>query len=237
MAEIIDVGSRRELFVDDCLVESLDGAAFKLHAPQLTPPASQPISGHYMTVLRDGDRYRAYYRQYDPTYAGERKDGNEGEVTFCAESADGIEWSYPQLGLYDVNGSRANNAVLRQAPYSHNFAPFLDTNPNTAPQARYKALAGTHPKGGRPGTGLHAFQSPDGLHWQPMQPGPALTFADFAFDSQNVSFWSAAEGCYVCYFRTWRSSAGKLRSIWRATSSDMIHWSEAAPMDPKSSER
>ena len=52
-----------------------------------------------------------------------------------------------------------------------------------------------------------------------------------AFDSSNYVFWSQTEGLYVCYFRymagrpTGSSPAG-LRSIQRATSRDLIHWSE-----------
>jgi hypothetical protein len=183
-----------------------------------------------MTVFLDGDRYRAYYRQYDPSYTGERPDGNEGEFTCYSESPDGIEWTMPNLGQYEVNGSRNNSAVLRSAPYCHNFSPFSDDNPLAESPARYKALAGTHPKGGRPGGGLHAFRSADGLHWEPMQAEPVLTFDDFAFDSQNVSFWSEVEQRYVCYFRTWRTPHGRLRAVSRSTSEDFLHWTDPVPM-------
>ena len=229
----IDIGDRRELFVDRSLIEKLDGAELKLHTPQLAPPAASPICGAYMTVFMDGGRYRAYYRQYDPAYRGEKHDGNAGEMTCYAESPDGIEWNQPELGICEVGGSRRNNAVLaNRPPFCHNFAPFLDANPQAAPAARYKALAGTHPKGARPGGGLHAFASADGLHWQLMRDSAVVTFPDFAFDSQNVSFWSAAEGRYVCYFRTWQTSHGRLRTISRTTSEDLLHWTEPVATNP-----
>lgn len=227
----MNIGSRRELFVDRCLVDAMDDIGFKLHTPVAAPAASGPIQGHYMTVLHDRGLYQAYYRQYDPSWEGEKKDGNAGEITCYAESRDGIEWTYPDLGLFEVNGSRHNNTVLRLAPYSHNFAPFIDTNPASSPASRYKALAGTHAKGGIPGGGLHAFQSPDGVHWSAMQAEAVLDYGDFAFDSQNVAFWSEAEGCYVCFFRTWKSSQGKLRAIHRATSPDFIQWTEPVALD------
>ena len=232
MAETIDIGSRRELFVDRLLVESLDGVAFTLHTPQLTPPAIHPICGHYMTVILDGDRYRAYYRQCDPSFTGEQHDGHEGEITCYAESRDGVEWAMPDLGLCLVNGARHNNAILRRPPYCHNFAPFLDANPAADPAARYKALAGTHPHGGLPGGGLHAFRSADGVHWEPMGDGAVITHADFAFDSQNVSFWSPAEGCYVCYFRSWQTTHGGLRTVSRTTSADFADWTKPVPLNP-----
>lgn len=221
-----DIGGRRELFVDRLLIEGLEGVELRLHEPRPAPAPAAPITGAYMTVLHEEGRYRAYYRQYDPAFTGEKHDGNPGEITCYAESGDGHEWSYPDLGQYEVNGSKHNNAVLRLAPYCHNFAPLRDDNPAAGDAARYKALAGTHAGGALPGGGLHAFASPDGLHWELLQPEPVLDFADFAFDSQNVAFWSAAEGCYVCFFRTWQSSAGRLRAIHKTTSTDFVHWTE-----------
>lgn len=232
MPDVVDIGSRVELFVDRFLVDTLEDVAFKLHTPQLMPTATGAIYGAYMTVLQDGDRYRAYYRQYDPSYTGEHYDGHDGEITLYAESRDGVEWSYPDLGLYPVNGSLHNNAMLRLAPFSHNFAPFLDTNPAARPQARYKALAGTHARGKKTGFGLHAFHSADGLHWEKIEGGPVIDHADFAFDSQNVSFWSQAEGRYVCYFRTWETPHGRLRTISRCTSDGFRHWTEPVAMAP-----
>ncbi len=229
---VLDIGSRRELFVDRFLVDAMDGVAFRLHHPQPATPAAGPISGSYMTVFPDGDRYRAYFRRYDPAFRGEKRDGSEGEYTGYAESRDGVEWAMPELGLYTVNGSRRNNAVLRQAPFSHNFAPFLDANPAADPRARYKALAGTYKGDHGVGDDLHAFGSADGIRWEPLHDGPVITHASFAFDSQNVSFWSAAEGCYVCYFRTWNTSHGWLRSISRSTSRDFRRWSEPVPTNP-----
>jgi len=62
-AEPIDIGSRRELFVDRLLIDELKGVALKLHTPQLAPPIDSPRPhGHYATFIRDGDRFRFYYR-------------------------------------------------------------------------------------------------------------------------------------------------------------------------------
>ena len=71
MTEIVNVGSRLELFIDRLLVDRMDGVDFALHSPQLAPPARAPICGHYMTVLMDNGCYRGYFRQYDPAYTGE----------------------------------------------------------------------------------------------------------------------------------------------------------------------
>lgn len=223
----IDIGARLELFVDRHIVDTLRQTTFRLHHPQPLSLPRSPIRGAYMSILKDGDLYRAYFRDYDPTYAGERRDGNEGEITCYAQSRDGHEWTFPELGFHEVDGTRANSAILaKRPPFCHNFAPFIDTRPDVEPQARFKALAGTHPGG------LHAFRSADGIRWEPLHAEAVVTHEDFAFDSQNVSFWSPAEQCYVCYFRSWVTPHGRLRTISRTTSADYIHWNAPTPMNP-----
>jgi hypothetical protein len=117
-----------------------------------------------------------------------------------------------------------------QAPASHNFCPFIDTRPGVPEGERYKAVAGLFE------TGLMGYVSPDGLHWKKIRPEPLITSKTFAFDSQNVAFWSESEGCYVCYFRTWRgfedwgTNAG-VRWVSRCTSPDFLHWSPMAQME------
>lgn len=222
------IGSRLELFVDDCLIDKLDNARLTMHAPQLAPEPSP--TGYYMTILKDGSLFRAYYRQIAGGYTGDRADGHRGEITCYAESRDGAHWTYPQLGLFDVAGPNGNNVILADAaPLSHNFSPFVDVRPGVPESERYKALAGIH-SGGQ--GGLVAFVSGDGIHWRKIREEPVITHTDFAFDSQNVAFWSEVEGCYVCYFRTWETPHGHLRTISRTTSGDFIHWTEAVPTNP-----
>ena len=226
-SEQIRLGSRLELFIDRYLMDKLEGAILKMHSPQPVPLSATPIKGYYMTVIKDGNLYRAYYRGYDVGYKGGTQDGNPGEITCYAESSDGHNWRYPQLGLFKVNGPEGNNVILAHAaPCSHNFSPLLDTRPGVPAGERFKALAGTHPGG------LFAFASSDGIQWKKMRDEPVIKSADFAFDSQNVAFWSPSENRYVCYYRSWTTAQGKLRTISRTTSDDFIQWAAATPMNP-----
>ena len=174
----------------------------------------------YFTILKDGDLFRAYYR-------GMREAGNDGkdaEVTCYAESHDGIHWEKPNLHIYEVKGTMENNVILAHAaPVTHNFCPFIDNNPNAKPEQKYKALGGTKE------SGLIAFVSSDGIHWEKLQEEPV--FIKGVFDSQNVAFWSVSENKYMCYFRTWTGEGYHgFRSVGRTTSDDFIHWSEPQDM-------
>jgi hypothetical protein len=218
----IPLGGRRELFVDDTLIERLSGVTLALEHPRDEGEVlrfDRPWEGRfctYTTILRDGSRYRAYYRGLPAA----RGDGSNAEVTCVAESADGIRWTKPELDLFEVMGARRTNVILAgSAPFSHNFCPMLDPRPAVPPAERYKALAGTR------STGLVAWVSPDGLRWRKLREMAVITKG--AFDSQNVPFWSEAERRYLCYLRVFVDG---IRRIARAESTDFLTWSEPALM-------
>jgi len=224
LAEPIDIQDRRELFVDEHLIDSIDGAELFLHEPRdegIVLEFNQPWEGlfcGYATIIHDSDKYRLYYRGVP--VAG--SDGNTNEVTCYAESDDGIQWSRPNLDQFDVRGSTENNVILANAaPVTHNFSPFLDTNPEADPKHRFKAIGGTSK------TGLIAYVSEDGIHWEKLRDEAIIMDKGWVFDSQNVAFWSAHEQCYVAYYR--RSSQG-VRAIARVTSKDFVNWEPAVQM-------
>ncbi|MBI3943949.1 MAG: hypothetical protein HY326_13105 [Chloroflexi bacterium] len=224
-----DIGSRWELFVDDFLIESLQGATLQLHHPvpqEVALPFDAPWEGngsHYITMMRVDGEFRAYYRGLRP----------EGEaVTAVATSPDGITWQRPNLGLFEWEGSRENN-IIWMGEASHTFAPFLDSNPTALPGQRFKAVADLRPGGSRgKGSGLVPFVSEDGFHWQQLQSEPIIT--DGAFDSQNLAFWDAYRHEYVAFFRDFflhPVTSEKIRGIKYAHSPDFLHWSDPVWLD------
>ncbi|MCC6152957.1 MAG: hypothetical protein IT367_04330 [Candidatus Hydrogenedentes bacterium] len=221
----IALGSRLELFTDSYLIERMEGARLQLHPP--TPAETvlrfdAPWEGEfvgYVTVIQDGELYRLYYRGM-PEAAG---DGTRIESTCYAVSTDGIHFKKPNLGLFEVQGTRDNNVILSGfEPLSHNFAPFLDARPDADPAQRYKALAGTS------STGLVAFVSPDGIHWQKLREEAVIKQG--ALDSQNVAFWSESEQQYICYLRTFDPKT-EVRTVSRCTSQDFVTWTNIEPME------
>jgi hypothetical protein len=235
----IDIGSRLELFVDRYLIDRTDHVELKLREPIEQPMAKSPLPlRHMITIIKDGELYRAWYRDTDKSYPTPLHTGHEAYHTRYAESKDGREWTFPKLGLFEVEGSTDNNAVMaKNAPFGENFAPFLDTRPDVDPKQRYKAIAGYPGPGnksetGAPGKGLYGFVSPDGIHWtKTNEIIPYRKGWRHAMDSQNVGFWSEAEGQYVCYFRTW-TEPDRLRSVSRSMSKDFVTWTDPVEMKP-----
>ncbi|NLE53537.1 MAG: hypothetical protein GX617_01250 [Lentisphaerae bacterium] len=211
----------RELLIDDFHSETRIGdLRFRLHSPQALPEEPTQPRGHYQTVIFADGLYRLYYRGQLPVPEATPQDGNPGEYTAYAESADGRTWRSPELGLFP---GRPANAVWAGSMATHNFAPFLDERPGCPPEERFKALGGV-----QHGGGLYAFTSPDGIHWRSCAETPAMLppkDKPWSFDSQNVAFWSAAEQCYVLYYRVFQPVQGKnLRAICKTTSDDFRHW-------------
>ena len=125
---IREIGSRRELFVDNYLIDQLNDASLRLHHPQPAEPAitfnkDEAGFGGYSTVLKDDDAYRMYYRG---AWGGGEGSPDHTEVTLYAESRDGLNWHKPDLGLYDIPNLSPNNAVIPNDPHlqtAHNFTP------------------------------------------------------------------------------------------------------------------
>ena len=237
----IDIGSRRELFVDSTIVEELSGGAqLRLHRPvprEIALEHDLPWEGTgciYHCVFLDGDLFRMYYRGYNvnPSYESSKSGQVTHKLGLYAESHDGIHWRKPELGLYQFNGSKANNIVLANGDLDgvtidpSEMAIFKDENPAAPPDARYKALVLTrHAEHNT--RGLIALKSADGLRWTPLVKHPVIT--DGAFDSQNLAFWDAEHSVYRAYWRYFdRGTPDQpyvgIRSIRTATSKDFIRW-------------
>ena len=248
--DVLDIGSRVEPFLDHFLIDRLQNSRLKMHPPTPREVAIQfdkPWEGlisFYPTVLKDGDTYRAYYRG-EPVVT---RDGSANEVTCYAESDDGVHWRKPNLGLFEVHGTRDNNVILGGdfAPITHNFTPFIDTRPGTPTSERFKGLGGFFSvRGERPGIeeGVIGFVSSDGTRWKRMKDSPVLdrsVHPPHTDTAQCCAFWSETEGMYVCYIRMWYDDgsgqvhpgmAGNIRWIGRTTSTDFEQWTEAELVD------
>lgn len=226
---VADIGNRLELFTDKWLISERDGVELKMHPPvrrEIALRFDSPWGGAFAsfgTVIKDGDRYRMWYRGMSTL--------KSPPVTCYAESDDGVHWVKPDLGLVEYRDpsrpelapSTENNIVMRGI-YCHNFTPSLDRSPDCKPEERYKAVANIVPWMTQSSWLTEAekravtresetcvFSSPDGLHWT-MKRREIMR----GLDSHTPVFWDGERDEYRMY-----SSHGVVSTY---TSEDALLW-------------
>ncbi|MDP7015912.1 MAG: hypothetical protein QGG36_08940 [Pirellulaceae bacterium] len=237
--EPIDIGSRRELMIDNHLIDSMsDSLRLQMHKPvrrNVALVTDAPWEGNacaYSSLFHDGEKFRMYYTANHYVNRVGRIEEPHGRYLCYAESVDGIHFTKPELGLVEFDGSKENNIVLAAdtlpgVKLDPGHTTILkDTNPDCPPDARYKAICRSPVKGE---LGLFALKSADGLHFSRLH--DKLIITDGYFDSENLAFWDSARGEYRAYFRDFHDGPpgrGGIRGIKTATSSDFINWSNSA---------
>jgi hypothetical protein len=243
MDPAIDIGDRRELFVDDLLIERLDNAALKLHEPvsggvaiRLDRSWEGPANGPVTVFWHDG-RYLMYYRAMTLTT------GDDSGVLCVATSDDGVTWVKPELGLVQRAGEVSTNVTAEDSGKPMLMAAvWLDEGPDVPAHERIKALmsetlegekhtAFADPKGPKR---LVVWCSADGFTFRLMEHQPEIV-SDLknCFDGGNTMFWSAAEEAWVLYYRFMDG----YRSMARTTSKDFTHWADPVAMSYDETER
>lgn len=216
MTTIVNIGSRRELFVDDLLIDRLENARLQLQKPErrevvleMNAVAECPTSAYY-NLFEDEGKIRLYYRGNAP------HDASPEQTVHIAESKDGVHFTRPALNQVSFQRSEAN-AIVFQGVAGHNFHVFRDDNPACKLTERYKAVGGEWAK-------LYGFVSADGLQWRKLQDQPLAVSGDF--DSLNVVFWDARLACYRMFSRC---NHQNVRAIQSCSSEDFIHWTTPVP--------
>ena len=231
--DLYQIGTGRQLLVDNAFFEESENIALRLHPPKKTGEKAlqrehpwESATLNWFTVMEDPGvidkqaKYRMWYECYDV-------DGwpTADDTSFCyAESRDGIHWTKPELGLFEYKGSKKNNILFRQVGTGraksrvHGANVFLD--PIAEPEAKYKAVSQGMWKGRpRPHTVAGMF-SADGLKWT-RYPKPICNI--FA-DSQYSGFWDFRLEEYVLYGRSFAGG----RAVGRSTSADFTQF---APLE------
>ena len=233
----MNMGSRRELFVDHLLVDRLDRTQLKLHEPvsrgvaiRIDRPWEGPVN-FGACVFHDDDRYLMYYRAIET-------DGDRSMLC-VAVSNDAVTWTKPALGLVSHGGRTDTNIVASAcgtAGFEYNSAPWIDTRPGVPAAERIKATT-SEPLSGERHTSyvdpagpkrLAIWGSADGFMFRRLDSTPGfVSNLTNSFDGGTTMFWSEAEQQYVLYYRCWSPSG---RSVARTTSKDLIEWSAPVVM-------
>lgn len=226
---MIPFGSRIEMLVDTYLLAETKNVSFRKTEPKPLGKVigfDQPWEGLGslgMTIFEDEENIKCYYRGFPDHQA----DTDARQTSCLSVSKDGIHFTPVPVNEIEYDGITDNN-IVRMDTFCHNFAPFLDTNPDCRPDEKYKGIGGLISQGG-----IHVFGSPDGIHWHMLADGPVITKG--AFDSMNMAFWNPHTGRYHVYSRYFDQRVKNeqmpygCRAIQSCTSDDFIHWTEPVP--------
>ncbi len=248
---VIPIGHDRECFFDYYLIDKgLSTAELRIHQPVLREPvlthdAEWEGSGCcYHNLFFDDSykgidgknekgTYRLYYKGWQSPSSEPNAKPQYPIVACYAESADGIHWVKPNLGIVDFKGSKENNIVL-SAGFNHtgdidNFMVFRDDNPECPPEMRYKGNSSCHLNDaeGKRVKSLRLYYSADGIHFTE---GDVITTRG-AFDSLNVIFWDSRAKVYRGYIRGLHSTnnpriKNPVRDIAYIESKDFKTWTD-----------
>ena len=213
-------------------------------------PEGAPDHGHavlYGTVLHDGGKFRMWYLGM---IEGELKSGNAPgwwRPMCYAESADGVAWTKPELGLVELGGNTRNNICLIEGePQSltrvNDFLSVLHDADDPDPTRRYKAAYIAHVpyediRGGMSQVGVKEKRvgaticatSADGLRWRVVGDRPA----NAGGERFEVSGLYRFGGFYYTTGQllspwAWRADGSAARRTMLAyRSPDFAHWSQA----------
>ena len=244
MTEPLEIGTTRQLFIDDHIVESTEGVARRLHQPAKYAgnPVLSPLypwEGRvalYGTVMRDprDGTFRMWYQGYggmgvpalDFDQTSSHWTGFDPRNLLYtigyATSADGVFWERPNLGLVEYDGSRVNNLVLLDAAYAN----VIEDAREEDPERRYKSLFfEARDPAGTPnmGDGVSVAFSPDGVRWTKYAGNPVIRRSS---DTHALLGWDERHGCFVGYCRPPVHEGNRTRRIGRAVSPDFVTWSD-----------
>jgi hypothetical protein len=251
LLKAIPIGSDLQLMADRTLSGSFSGtASLRLGQPLLKETVIEsdtPVDGRAFfisAIYQHEGKYHMLYRGSART-----KDGRLGGVYLClATSEDGIKWQKPNLGLVEHEGNKNNNLVAYEDGKKVGWSfGFYDPRPGIPANERVKAFSMRTPPGEK---FLRPFiiGSADGRVWHNVDVKPDLECHwPNAFDAGTL-FWSEAEKAFVAYFRFWENKPGEapqppqpvddwmirgpgVRSVFRATSPDLIKWTKPEKMD------
>lgn len=206
-----------QLFIDDTWVEDSIRVGRVFHSPKKYPWPVLEAEGEwerycpvtYGTVLYWRDKFRIWYITWS----------RSSRCKVCyAESKDGVFWEKPNLGLFEFDGSRANNIVYRVPDNGAVDCLGVIDDPKDEEwplkAIMWRRWRDTH--------GLVAFRSADGIHWDET---PGMVLPRWG-DRTNVMA-ARDRGKYVVYGRTPPGyNKYGVRTVWRTESRDLVAWTE-----------
>jgi hypothetical protein len=239
--DAVDIGDRRQVFVDDFFLRSARGMTLEVKPPVkrgIVLKADDPHRtsiGQYGSVLEHEGVLHMWYQAH--TALGDRRgEDAEGRGYICyARSEDGVNWTKPRFSRAMpmpgaepniVFGAGAGDIGGGSPPWNGGELGNVFIDPNAPPEERFRMAIREEVLTKEPGKfGLHLLSSPDGVHWK-------LTHRDVVnywsplphLDTCNVVFWDEARRTYRAYVRAnLRLPGGRNRAVAYGESPDLTH--------------
>ena len=206
-----------------------------------------PDHGHaliYGTVLYDGRKFRMWYLGMFQRVIEKGQAPGWWRPMCYAESADGVTWTKPDLGLVEFNGNKRNNICLIEGePFSltrvNDFLSILYEPHDPDPARRYKAAYIAHMPydqihGGMSKVGRKEQRvasticatSADGLSWKVVGDRPANAGAE-RFEASSLYRFGDFYYTTGQIIAPWleRPGGGEIGRVMMAyRSPDFVHW-------------
>ena len=217
-ADAIPLNTRRQLFLDDCLIAESRGLRRRLHQPERSGPVMIPDSGAGQVALqsRSAPQWNSDKKLWEWWYWGSWSCEPYGKyastsisLTHYAVSDDGVNWEHPNLGLYEWQGSKQNNIIMDPKLPGRALYHMVRDERDPDPQRRYKALLKNENR--------QPAMSADGIQW----------------DTHGIEEIKSSDESHFCYdpygeqfVSTMKRSTVWGRSVWLLTSEDFETWED-----------
>jgi hypothetical protein len=229
LEETIQVGRRKQLFLDDFVIARMEGVRRVAHSPQKHHDnpivradrpwelfVRSPVTAVYD---REAKLFHMWYHAYGPPGGPA-----EGAHAAYARSRDGIHWEKPALGLFALEGSTENNLL------NAGMRSVVINSGDPDPKHRFLGLSG-----GSVPMSAAGYYSADGLHWS--------KFAESSGDLRSTAARTPPnpDARFLFITQTWagRNAWGAMRrGVMRADSENFAEWGgyrvifAAGPEDP-----
>ena len=260
---MLNIGEEKQYFFDDLVIESVENVCRIWHKPQRTPESplitkDQPwehipyFSCNTWQLIYDPAEglFKCWYADWDKPEirADETAMGQSVFRTLYAESADGLQWHKPPLGVEEIDGYQTNVCL----PDGYGLAVIGDPH-ESDPQRRYKGLYTRFAPGATDVADVQAVVSPDGRRWQMLEECPQfgrhgsklddvliLSYNSqgryFVLNTRHYDMYAVARNLnnptvghwtLPYYPDDWRRI--NKRRVWQTESGDFLHWNEPYP--------
>jgi hypothetical protein len=239
LSEIVATGSQSPFGI------RIEGQPATKVGPVLANDKPWEYSLCYPTLGFIDGKYRMWYEVIAPREHG------AADLVCYAESANGIKWKKPELGLVEFAGSKRNNIVYSEALAGrgfHGVGVFWDSS--APPEEQYKAVynsvapaesvarlksdspGSVTPLGEAKNLLIYCAASPDGIRWRPL-PNPLMAQMS---DTGTTMYYDEVLRRYVGYFRMsfmnrrviGRSEGTTLDAPWPAP--EAVLWTDPADL-------